>query len=81
MRNVTAQTLPTTPLRLKSPTGEILYAILADGFSPGPCAVRIDRRVWVGYGYQLSEFCIVLDTINGVAVFDLRAVQLLRLLE
>lgn len=67
-------------ITLISPS-EALRATPCATFTPGRCAVRIGPDAWVGDARQISKYVIAMDTANGLAVFDLREVQLLRLIE
>lgn len=68
-------------ITLVSPNGSELQAISTRIFVPGRVGVLIDDDAWVGTGVRISKDFIALDTVNGLAVFDLRAVQLLELIE
>lgn len=69
------------PITLVAPDGSTLRAEYSDAFTPGRCAVAIGDDAWVGAGVRISAHHVALDTVNGLGVFDLREVQLLRLLE
>jgi hypothetical protein len=74
-----AKALALTPLTKRA--HKPLIAIPNPIFAPGLCGVRVGNYVWVGNAASLTEHLIVLDTAHGLAVFDLRLVELLEIVD
>ena len=84
MRQRPQQTVaPVLPLRADvrpvifvRPDGSTLSTIPLNNFAPGFLVVSEGNDGWEGYTVQFAPYLIVMETEDGLAVFDLREVEL-----